>query len=92
MVERAEDWAWSSVRAHLAEADDGLVHVAPALERYGCFDNFLGAPVDYADARRVLRRSETSGRPIGSADWGTALEAQTGRMLAPQKRGPKAKH
>ena len=31
LVERAEDWPWSSARAHLAGRDDGLVEVAPLL-------------------------------------------------------------
>jgi len=35
LVDRAEDWAWSSVRAHLAGADDALVLVQPAQDRYG---------------------------------------------------------
>ncbi len=40
--DRAEDWRWSSVRAHLAGRDDALVSVAPAIERYGDFAAFLG--------------------------------------------------
>ena len=38
---------------------------------------------------RALRRSETSGRPIGDPAWIAMLEARSGRALAPQKRGPK---
>src|SRR5437762_754215 len=33
LVKRAEDWPWSSVRAHLAARDDGLVKVKPLLDR-----------------------------------------------------------
>ena len=33
LVARAQDWPWSSVRAHLAGEDDGVVRVAPVLER-----------------------------------------------------------
>src|SRR3954463_2194609 len=47
LVDRAEDWAWSSVRAHLAGADDALVVVQPAQDRYGDFASFLGTPADY---------------------------------------------
>ncbi|HJQ17850.1 MAG TPA: hypothetical protein VJ859_12725, partial [Allosphingosinicella sp.] len=89
LVARPEEWRWSSVRAHLAGRDDALVRVAPALERYGDFAGFLGNDRDSVDAWRALRRSETSGRPLGSADWIGDLEARTGRTLAPQKRGPK---
>jgi len=37
LVARAQDWAWSSVRAHLAGRDDGLVQVAPLIERVGVY-------------------------------------------------------
>lgn len=89
LVDRAEAWRWSSARAHMAGEDDELVRVAAALDRYGDFADFLGAPGDHGDAWRALRRAETTGRPLGAPDWIAALEAKTGRILAPQKRGPK---
>lgn len=89
LVERAQDWRWSSVAGHIAGEDDGLVRVTPVLERYGRFADFLGSSEDYADAWRNLRRGETTGRPLGEADWIASLEARTGRTLAPQRRGPK---
>jgi putative transposase len=82
LVQRAQDWPWSSARAHLAGRDDELVTVAPALERYGDFAAFLGAQADDADVWQALRRSETSGRPLGSAAWLQQLESRTGRTLA----------
>jgi putative transposase len=89
LVAKAQDWPWSSVRAHLSGADDRLVRVAPALERYGDFAHFLDEFGDEPDTWQALRRSEGSGRPLGSAAWLAGLEAQTGRRLAPQKRGRK---
>jgi len=91
LVERAENWAWSSVRAHLAREDDAIVSVQPVLERYGDFAAFLGTPADYTEAWAMLRRAETTGRPIGTHDWVEQIERQTGRVLAPQKRGPKSR-
>ena len=91
LVKRAEDWAWSSVRAHLAGEVDAIVSVRPALERYGDFAAFLGTPADYTEAWAMLRRAETTGRPIGTNDWVEQIERQTGRVLAPQKRGPKSR-
>ena len=38
-----------------------------------------------------LRRAETVGRPIGDPDWLAALEARTGRTLAPGRRGTKSR-
>lgn len=89
LVQRPEDWPWSSVRAHLAGRDDGVVTAAPVLERVGPFDIFLDEPFDEAAAYAPLRLSETTGRPIGSADWIKRLEQDFSRPLAPQKRGPK---
>jgi hypothetical protein len=43
LVERADDWAWSSARAHLSGRDDGLVRVAPLLDRIGRFANLIEA-------------------------------------------------
>ncbi len=92
LAERAEDWPWSSARAHLAGQDDALVTVAPLLERVGDFGGFLTGAGD-ADARAwaALRRAETTGRPVGSELWVKALERQSNRALAPARRGPKPK-
>jgi putative transposase len=90
LVERPEDWRWSSVAAHLAGRDDGVVTVRPLLERTGDFRAFLGDDEDAA-AYAALRQSETTGRPLGGAAWIEAVERQTGRSLAPRRRGPKAK-
>jgi putative transposase len=41
LASRAQDWEWSSVRAHLAGIDDGLVAVRPVLDRYPRFADML---------------------------------------------------
>ena len=87
---RADEWEWSSARAHLAAKDDHLATVAPLLERVGDFVEFLGGEEDQR-ATRALRMAETTGRPLGNAAWISELERATGRVLAPQKRGPKAR-
>jgi len=66
LCERAEDWPWSSARAHLAGQDDGLAIVRPLLDRLGDFAAFLGGDEDQ-QASRALRTAETTGRPVGSA-------------------------
>ena len=89
LVARAEDWPWSSVTAHLAGRDDGLVTVNPVLERYGDFAAFLDQGAAEPEAFKRLRQGERTGRPLGSDTWIERLEARTGRRLSPQKRGPK---
>ena len=60
----------------------------PALDRVGDFAAFLGEPFDEALTYAALRKAESVGRPIGSAEWLADMEAQTGRKLAAAKRGP----
>jgi len=91
LVARAEDWRWSSTRALLAGADDHVVTVAPALERVGDFAAFLGEDFDEALSYAALRKAESIGRPIGSPEWLSDMEARTGRALAPKRRGPAPK-
>jgi putative transposase len=91
LVDRAEDWRWSSTAAHIAGKDDGFVTVAPALERVGDFATFLGEPFDEALTYAALRKAESVGRPVGSKDWLADMETRSGLELAPRKRGPAPK-
>ena len=91
LVERAEDWRWSSTRAHLAGESTPYVDVVPALERVGNFTAFLGEAFDEAMTYAALRKAESVGRPVASKAWLADMEARTGLTLAPQKRGPKPK-
>ena len=90
LAERAEDWPWSSARAHLAGRDDGLVEVAPLLARCGgrCADLLAVEPS--LGATTALRAAETIGRPLGAPAFLDRLAALTGRDPAfLPKRGPK---
>ena len=91
LTERAEDWPWSSTRAHFAGKSDTFVDVAPALDRVGGFAAFLGEAFDEAMSYAALRKAESVGRPVGSKEWMADMEARTGLTLAPGKRGPKPK-
>ena len=88
LVARAQDWPFSSVRAHLNGKSDGLVDVRPVLDRFEDFSGLVGGP-PRPDEFRALRRAETSGRPLGSAEWIARLEVRLGRGLAPGKPGRK---
>jgi putative transposase len=63
LVADAKDWRWSSVAAHLAEKDDELVTVAPVLERYGRFADFVDLAPD-EEQWRCLRMSD-----LGQTAW-----------------------
>jgi putative transposase len=87
LVSRAEDWPWSSVRAHLNGADDALVRTAALRLRIGgAMSRFFEADVA-EEARKRLRRASLTGRPLGGADWLKSLEKVSGRTLAAPKRG-----
>jgi putative transposase len=88
LATRPDDWPWSSARAHLAGADDGLVAVAPLLERIGDFAAFLAQEGNGA-ADNALRANETTGRPLGNKDFIEGLEPILGRKLARGRPGPK---
>jgi putative transposase len=88
LVARAEDWPWSSARAHLDGRDDGIVRVAPLLERAPGWADFLGAGLAQAE-HRAIQAGERTGRPLGSKAFVEELEGRLGRALGKQKRGPK---
>ena len=92
LVERTEDWRWSSVASHLSGEDSELVKVAPVLHRYGDFSTFLAQDDNLSEDFKRLRQSGTTGRPLGSEGWIDKLSAITGRELKAKKRGPKRKH
>jgi putative transposase len=88
LTRRARDWRWSSVHAHLAGRNDGVTTVAPVLDRFPRFAEFIETE---ADPERIdrLRRAESIGRPIGDEAFMRGLEAGAGRSLKPGKRGRK---
>ena len=88
LMAQAQDWPWSSVRAHLSGRSDGITDIRPVLDRFPDFHNLIAMPEDEAVAS-ALRRAETSGRPLGPAAFVANLEKLTGRILHPRKRGPR---
>ncbi|QEN88218.1 transposase [Labrys sp. KNU-23] len=88
LVAKAQDWPWSSARAHLENKDDGLTDLVPVRDRFPNFADLLGSQEDEV-AANALRLAETTGRPLGITSWIEHLEARTGRVLKPRKRGPK---
>jgi putative transposase len=88
LVTSAQDWPWSSARAHLSGQPDGITTLAPAQKRIDDFQTYLEHASHSADFG-PLRGSEITGRPIGSAAFLEGLEIKTGRTLKAGKRGPK---
>lgn len=64
LVERPEQWPWSSARSHLGLADDGITDVAAMRGRIDDWGALLAAGLDDRD-RDSIRAAERSGRPLG---------------------------
>jgi putative transposase len=88
LVERAQDWRWSSTRAHLRGKDDGLTELAPIRDRFPDFADLLESSSE-ADLFTPLRAAESIGRPLGDNGFLCRIERLTKRSLKPGKRGPK---
>ncbi len=86
---RAEDWRWSSAPVHLGRvADDGVTDPRPVAARFPDFAGLLASGEEEAPALR-LRRSESTGRPVGSEEFLAMVEQRAGRSVRAGKRGPK---
>lgn len=88
LVRRAQDWRWSSARAHLRGRDDGLTALAPVRDRFPDFADLLATEPE-ADLFDALRSAKSIGRPLGDSRFLARIERQTGRVLKPAKPGPK---
>jgi putative transposase len=89
----AQDWRWSSTRAHLTAKDDGITKRAPIRERFPRFADLIAIEGDAEDAETFarLRAAESIGRPLGDDRFLARIERVTKRMLRPGKRGPRPK-
>ena len=90
LAEKPWQWKWSSAAAHRRGKDDKLVTVGPLLERAGNWSAFLRMPVGEEECE-TLCLHERTGRPLGSPSFLDRIERALGRVLRPQKRGPKGK-
>jgi len=88
LVERAQDWRWSSTRAHLRGKDDGLTAREPVRDIVPDFAGLLSSAPEQ-NLFDSLRAAESIGRPLGSDRFLARIERLTGRVLKPGKRGPK---
>ena len=90
LVERPQDWPWSSAKAHLSGASDGLAETDWLTEMtagWACtWGEFLLQPGE-DDLGRKLRLHERTGRPLGDQPFLQRLEKLLARPLMPSKPG-----
>ncbi len=89
LVKRAEQWRWSSAKAHLSGRDDTLVRVRPLLDRAPDWRGHLAVGIGEGELTEI-RAGERTGRSLGSAAFIAELEQRLGRPLARRKPGRKA--
>jgi putative transposase len=85
-VAKAEDWPWSSARAHLAGRGDALVDPAPLLGLVADWHGFLAEGMADGEVD-TLRRHAANGAPAVSAAALEQLEARFERPLRIRPRG-----
>jgi putative transposase len=90
LVANPADWPWSSAKPHLSGRDDRLVKVAPLLAMVSNWKAFLRSALPEEQLRSIREHGHT-GRPLGSSAFLDRLEGLVGRVLKPQKPGPKPK-
>ena len=80
LVEKPEEYPWSSASAHREGKNDILVKVSPLLEMVGDWQKFLSQEVAEKETE-ALKLHELTGRPLGSEDFVIGLEKN--RSFAP---------
>ncbi|MBM3333170.1 transposase [Candidatus Sumerlaeota bacterium] len=91
LAERAEDWPWSSARAHVLGEPDAIL--SPKRPFPGEIEDWAGwLHEGLSDGEiEALRRHTQTGRPLGDIGFIERLESFLGRLLRPGKRGRKSK-
>lgn len=86
IVENAEDYPWSSARAHIfGTADPILSDIKPYLS-VPDWKEYLRSPEKESELEEIRRHSRT-GWPLGSDEFIKKLEKTTGRRLRPLNPG-----
>jgi len=75
-------------RVVVPDSEDGLMRVAPLLERVKDWREFLTEALA-ADEAELWRRHASTGRPLGEPAFLDRIERMLRRVVRPAKRGPK---
>jgi putative transposase len=94
LVARAADWAWSSAAHHLGRIRDPLITEHPGyweigntpFERESAHANLLAVGMPMA-RREVLMQALQRGHVVGNADFVASVAENSGRPVAPRRRG-----
>jgi len=85
IVSRAEDYPWSSARAHIDHSPDPLLSDLIPRNFIRDWKSYLEEPDDDEFLEKMRNHSET-GRPLGETPFLERLEILTGRKFLKKKR------
>jgi putative transposase len=88
LVERPQDWRWSSASARLGQVADGLTKLEPLQNLIHDWPAFWASGTD--DQLVPIRLHTRTGRPLGSDTFVEKVERTVGRILRREKPGPKS--
>lgn len=90
IVKRAEDYEFSSAKAHVYKTKDSLLSDNFVIEEIEDWKAFLTCEENGQDMK-LFKKHARVGRPLGQEGFLENLEKTTGRILRPQKPGRKKK-
>ena len=87
LVEKAQEYAWSSARVHVEKGKDPVLSSFYLEDEIDDWSRYLSCEDEPDDVQRIRRHGYT-GRPLGDKVYINRLEVQLGRVLHKQKPGP----
>ena len=90
LVDRVQDWRWSSARGNLGLLEDPLVPNRPAVEIVPDWAGYVSGS-EKPQELAALRRATGTGRPRGNPKFIETLESVTGRRIRLRPRGRQRK-
>jgi len=88
LVERAEDFQWSSALAHVTDRDEsGFLERAPESHSKERWREMLRIGVEDEAFGERIRLATMTGRPFGSEEFAEELELAAHRRLRPRRAG-----
>ena len=90
IIERPEDYPWSSAQAHVYGKPDALISESLLSEEIGNWASFINQD-ETEESIKNLRAHLDSGRPLGDEGFVEKLEKMTGRTLKKLKAGRKSR-